>query len=228
MNRLQDLVFIVFIFFFIAACNKNSHKPQRPLDPWAFRSNLDKQPRMLTLALDPECNVAYDLAHCTLYKVWKGGVTLEGAVYTSKKNVQPTTWGRSYFSDSIRPFQWIAEINGRKDSFQIINKGYVFRDNQIYLKFLLIPSSKDTIHIEERPEFIRDETGNPALERTFKTSGVKDDITISIKSRDTVFKLKANNTCRFVSNFNSLPMQYHPDQQEEYDHRGRYYMEKSD
>ena len=82
---------------------------------------------------------------------------MEGAAYTDKKNVQPTSWGTSYFSDSSRPFRWIVEMDGKKDSFQIVNKGYVFRNNQIYLKFLLIPSSKDTIYIEERPEFISDE-----------------------------------------------------------------------
>lgn len=229
MNRFQNLVLIAVIIFCFAACdNKKPDKYQRARDPWAFRSVLDRQPRMLTLALDSECYVAYDLAHCTLYKAWKGGVRMEGAAYTDKKNVQPTTWGTSYFSDSLHPFKWIVEIDGKKDLFQIINKGYVFQDNQVYLKFLLILSSKDTIHIEERPEFIRSATGKPALERLFKTSDVQDGITISLESRDTTFQLKANKTSRFVNYFNSLPAQFPPEQQEEYDHRGRYYMEKSD
>ena len=119
-------------------------------------------------------------------------------------------------------------MDGKKDSFQIVNKGYVFQDNQIYLKFLLIPSSKDTIYIEERPEFIPSEIGKPALERLFKTSGVPEGITISLESRDTTFRLKANTTSRFVIYFNPLPAQFPPKQQEEYDHRGRYCMEKSD
>ena len=225
MNRFQNLVFIAVIIFCFAACNnKRPGKYQRARDPWAFRSVLDKQPRMLTLALDPECYVAYDLAHCTLYKAWKGGVSMEGAAYTDKKNVQPTTWGTSYFSDSVHPFKWIVEIDGKKDSFQIVNKGYVFQDNQVYLKFLLILSSKDTIRIEERPEFIRNEKGKQGLERSFKTSGVPEGITISLQSRDTSFQLKANKTSRFVNYFNSLPAQFPPEQQEEYDHRGRYYM----
>jgi len=229
MKRFQNLVFIAVIIFGFAACdNKNPGKYQRARDPWAFRSVLDKQPRMLTLALDPECFVAYDLAHCTLYKAWKGGVSMEGAVYTDKKNVQPTTWGTSYFSDSLHPFKWMVEMDGKKDSFQIVNKGYLFQGNQVYLKFLLIPSSKDTIHIEERPEFIRSDNGSPALERSFKTSGVPKGITISVESRDTSFQLTANNTSRFIDNFKSLPAQFPPDQQEQYDHRGRYFMEKSD
>jgi len=48
---------------------------------------------------------------------------MEGAAYTDKKNIQPTTWGRSYFSDSLHPFKWMVEMNGKKDSFQIVNRG---------------------------------------------------------------------------------------------------------
>src|SRR5687767_9298883 len=189
----QFCVVIAAIILCFTACDKKeSNKFQRARDPWAFRSVLDKQPRMLTLALDPECYVAYDLAHCTLYKAWKGGVSMEGAAYTDKKNVQPTSWGTSYFSDSLHPFKWIVKLDGKKIPFQIINKGYVFKNNQINLKFLLIPFSKDTIYIEERPEFIPGEKGKPALERSFKTSGVPEGVTISLESRDTIFKLKAN------------------------------------
>ena len=224
----ECLVIISIIFFFLLACNKKSSTPNRPLDPWAFRSVLDKKPRMLTLALDPECYVAYDLAQSALYKVWKGGVSMEGAAYTSKKNVQPTTWGTSYFTDSLYPFKWIVEIDEKKDSFQIVNKGYVFRDNQITLKYLIIPASKDTIEIEEQPEFIRTENGMPALERIFKTSGVPRGITISLESHDTTFTLKSNNTSSYTNYFNSLPTQFSPDHEDEFDHRGRYYMEKSD
>ncbi|MEP7107133.1 MAG: c-type cytochrome [Ferruginibacter sp.] len=229
MIRSQNLVFIVFILFYLSACNnKKPGKFQRPSDPWAFRSVLDMQPRMLTLALDTACYVAYDLAHCTLYKAWKGGVRMEGAPYTDKKNVQPTSWGASYFTAGNYPFKWIVEVDGKKDSFQIVSKGYVLQDNQACLKYWMILSSKDTIYLEERPEFIQSEKGKPALERSFKTSGVPDGVTISLESRNETFKLKANKTSRFVSNFNSLPAQFLPAQQEEYDHRGRYFMEKSD
>lgn len=114
MIKFQHRVLIGFIIVCLAAGCKKSGKIQRPRDPWAFRSVLDKKPRMLTLALDTACYVAYDLAHCTLYKVWKGGVTMEGAAYTNKKNVQPSTWGQSYFSDSLHKFTWVAERNGKK------------------------------------------------------------------------------------------------------------------
>ena len=89
MHQLQKFIFLVSIFYCAACSDKKSATIQRPIDPWAFRSVLDMKPRMLTLALDTECYVAYDLANCKLYKAWKGGVLMEGAPYTNKKNVQP-------------------------------------------------------------------------------------------------------------------------------------------
>jgi cytochrome c len=153
---------------------------------------------------------------------------MEGAAYTNKKNVQPTTWGESYFSDSLQKFKWVAEVDGKKDSSRVVSKGYVFKDNQIYLKFELILSSGDTIHIEERPEFIRSDTGKPGLERLFKISASPDGLTISLKSSDTTFMLNTKKVTSLVTYFNPLPAQYPPQLQEEYDAMGKYWMEKSD
>ena len=183
---------------------------------------------MLTLVLDSACYVAYDLSRCNLYKVWKGGVTLEGAAYTNQKNLQPITWGTSYVSDSLPDFNWIAERDGKKDLSKIVNKGYVLKDNHIQLKFDLILSSGDTIHIAENPEFIRSEKGRPGLERLFKTSTIPDGTIVSLKSRDSTFTLNSNKTTRSVTYFNELPAQFPPQPEEELDNRGRYWMEKSD
>ena len=96
---------------------------------------------------------------------------MEGAAYTNKKNVQPTAWGESYFSDSLQKFKWAAEFDGKIDSSKIVNNGYIFRNNQIYLQYQLILSTGDTVHIQERPEFVRNESGSPGLERLFEISG---------------------------------------------------------
>jgi cytochrome c len=229
MIRFQTTGFIAIIIFCLAACtHKKPAKIQRPRDPWAFRSVLDKKPRMLTLALDSACYVAYDLAHCTLYKAWKGGVMLEGAAYTNKKNVQPTTWGTAYYDDIVQHSKWIAEFNGKQDSSRVVSKGYLFQDDQIYLKYLLILSRGDTIHIEERPEFVRSKTGQPGLERSFKVSGMPDGVTVFLEARDTSFALNAKRQNALITYFNPLPSQSPPRAEEEYDSRGRYWMEKSD
>ena len=229
MVRFKNAVSIVFICCLLAACdNKKPGNVHRPKDIWFFRSVLDLHPRMLTLALDSQCYIAYDLAHSKLYRVWKGGVTLEGAAYTDKKNLQPTSWGTSYVADSVLHFEWIAERDGKNDLSRIVNRGYAIRDNRIYLKFELLLLSGDTIRVEEHPEFIRSETGRPGLERLFKTSGIPGGVTVSLKSRDSTLTLNPNKTTRSANYFNNLPAQFRPKPQEESDHRGRYWMEKSD
>ncbi len=228
MHQLHKFIFLVSIFYCVACSDKKSATIQRPIDPWAFRSVLDKKPRMLTLALDTECYVAYDLANCKLYKAWKGGVLMEGAPYTNKKNVQPESWGTAYLSDTTQQSGWVVELNGKKDSFNIISKGYLFRENEIYLKYNLILSSRDTIHVEERPEFFRNESGNPGLARSFMLSGVPEGVHVFLNWAKTKFPLVSNSSSRIANYFESLPPQHPPQLEEGYDHRGKYFMEKSD
>src|ERR1044072_1647094 len=113
------LFYLLILVTLVVSCSEKHGKRMRPRDPWAFRSVLDKQPRMLTIALDTACYAAYDLANCKIYKVWKGGVTVEGAAYTDKKNVQPTIWGTPYATDLENTWS----LNNA-DSFKIICKGY--------------------------------------------------------------------------------------------------------
>ena len=228
MHQLQKFIFLVSIFYCAACSDKKSATIQRPIDPWAFRSVLDMKPRMLTLALDTECYVAYDLANCKLYKAWKGGVLMEGAPYTNKKNVQPESWGTAYVSDTTQQSGWVVELNGKKDSSYIISKGYLFRKNEIYLKYNLILSSRDTIHVEERPEFFRNESGTPGLARSFILSGVPEGVRVFLNWAKTKFPLVSNSSSRIANYFETLPAQHPPQLEEGYDHRGKYFMEKSD
>ncbi|MBL7699776.1 MAG: c-type cytochrome [Chitinophagaceae bacterium] len=220
-------LFFVFLFVqLISSCTTQDKKISRPRDPWAFRSVLDKQPRMLTLALDTACYAAYDLANCKLTKVWKGGVTLEGAAYTDKKNVQPVSWGTSYTDDPEN--SWKVLVNGKNDSFRIVNKGYRFVNNQVILNHQVILSSGDTIRIEELPEFVRNGNNDPGLSRTFTTHNVPGGVSVSIASRSKDFELPVNSSADLVTWFKQLPQQFPVASQGEYDHRGRYWMEKSD
>jgi cytochrome c len=229
MISFKNQLFISFLICFLAACgDKKPDTIQRPRDPWAFRSVLDRQPRMLTLALDSACYVAYDLARCTLYKAWKGGVTMEGTVYTARKNVQPTSWGTAYQSDSLQQLAWTVASEGRAIPSHIEHKGYTFKGDQIYLQYALILSSGDTIQVEERPEFVQSEAGKPGLERVFSTSAVPEGISVSLQFPGTTFPLQSNKSTRLVTYFAPLPAQYPPQPQAGMDHQGKYWMEKSD
>ncbi|MEO5602306.1 MAG: c-type cytochrome [Cyclobacteriaceae bacterium] len=226
--KLQKLIFFILLILLVSACEKKTNIHQRPLDPWAFRSVLDRKPRMITLALDSNFYVAYDLASCTLYKAWKGGVSMEGTAYSDKKNVQPSSWGTDYLSDSIQHFKWNVERGGKIEKSRIVSKGYFLKDNQIHLKFILILSTGDTIRFEERPEYVENEAGDPGLERSFKMHTIPEGITVSLLSTDTILRLKDKEMTQLITYFKKLPTQTPPRPEAEYDHRGRYFMEKSD
>lgn len=227
-SKIPFLTVLIFTALSFTSCRKDTRVPQRPIEPWVFRSVLDKKPRMLTIALDTNCYVAYDLSRCTLYKVWKGGVLMEGTAYTNKKNVQPLSWGKAYLADSARIHRWAAKKEGQKQKLRMVNKGYAFRDGGIYLKFLMILPSGDSIRIEERPEFIENENGDPGLERLFALSKVPQDVTVSLQSRTDTVELRRDATTTISLYFQKLPRQFPPAAAESYDHRGRYWMEKSD
>ncbi|HUQ64509.1 MAG TPA: c-type cytochrome, partial [Flavitalea sp.] len=184
-----------------------------------------RKPRMLTIALDTACYAAYDLANCKLYKVWKGGVLMEGAAYTDKKNIQPTSWGTAY-SDNIHN-KWIVNKNNQPDSFKIISRGYRFNNNSITLLHYIILSTHDTMRIEEVPEFISD-NNHPVFQRTFTTNHIPEEVVISLASANDTFQLPVNGIAVLANNFKPLPQQFPVAAAGEYDHRGRLWMEKSD
>lgn len=222
-------IFLLSLISLLSAC-KTEVVPEveRPMDPWAFRSVLDKRPRMLTLALDSACYVAYDLSRSTLYKAWKGGVMMEGTVYTDKKNVQPTSWGAAYFSDSLDRTTWEVEMSGKRERPGVIHKGYRFRSGGIELNYALVLSSGDTLQIQERPAFVRDDGGKPGLERVFKTTNVPKGGEIFLRMPDSLLLLTPNGTTRSIAYFDPLPTQSPPKLEDSYDHLGRYWMETSD
>ncbi|MDH5251201.1 MAG: cytochrome C [Cyclobacteriaceae bacterium] len=225
----HKLIFVAFALYALSSCDTGKPEvPHRPMDPWAFRSVLDKQPRMLTLALDSSCYIAYDLSRCTLYKAWKGGVTLEGAPYTDKKNVQPMSWGKAYFTDSLHVARWVTTINGKKSTAKVISKGYSFHNDQIGLSYEIRLATGDTIRIREQPEYILGKNGEPGLERIFSATGIPSGVVVSLYSTDGTLSFDGNKTTRVLRYFEALPAQFPPKQEAEYDHRGRYFMEKSD
>lgn len=226
----RNYLFIYLVIFLLPGCtDRNNVRPERPLDPWVFRSVLDKKPRMLTIAFDSACYAAYDLSRCALDKVWKGGVSMQGAVYSDKKNVQPTSWGAAYYEDNNTESVWRVEARHRMLHARVVNKGYILEDERIMLKYLLILDSGDTVRVSERPEFIRERhTNRPGLERIFVTSGVPDGLAVSIRWGHQSHALKANQATRIVEYYDTLPPQSPPVQTGQFDHVGKYWVENSD
>ena len=96
----------------LTSCRSEFKSTSRSQDPWIFRSVLDNRPRMLTMALQNHLYAAYDTEQCGLYKVWQGGVQLEGVAYTNVKNLQPTSWGNTFWEDPSRTSPWSIQNGG--------------------------------------------------------------------------------------------------------------------
>jgi cytochrome c len=229
MIHLLRLLLPVLLFStLVAAGLPKANDVPRPVSPWAIRSVLDKKPRMLTLALDNECYVAYDMAHCAFYKAWKGGIALHGAPYTGKKEVQPTSLGAAYLTDTTTKEAWIVQRKGQNLPVKVQSKGYVFRKNQIYLQYELILSPKQRIRIEERPEFVRSLEGLPGLERTFFTQGFPPQVTVTLQTASAMVPLNPQGSTLHHVFFEPLPVQYPPNPPRVYAHKGIPLLENSD
>jgi len=227
--RYLGVYFILAVLLGIAGCKESAVHYERPMDPWAFRSVLDKKPRMLTLALHPELFVAYDLGNSQLYKIWKGGVLLEGTVYTNKKNIQPTTWGVPYQTQEALLNKWQVYHQGQALSDLVIRqKGYAFENNQIWLDYQVDHPDIGSISIKEKPEYIIDNQGKPGLERVFTITGLPENSDIVLFSAQDKFSMAKNGTHQLLTYFDPISEQFPPSLGDQYDHLGILRMETSD
>ena len=153
----------------------------RPLSPWAFRSVLDQQPRMLTLALNDNVWAAYNTQHSALYKVWKGNVNLDGAVYTTAHGPQPSTLGDTYF-ENTHAQPWLIQKEGQTQSATIQYKGHHFEHGQVILQYTASLSDGTTMQISERPEFTQTKDGLYGFERLFTTTNVPSGVSVQLKT----------------------------------------------
>jgi len=183
---------------------------------------------MFSLALDSACYVAYDLEHCALYKAWKGGISWEGTVYNETKVAQPTSWGKSYLQNDSTTGMWTIEKNGTPSKAATRFLGYRFQNNQVYLKYKLITQS-DSIEVEERPEFIRNDKGEPGLERKFETFNVGPQTSVVLKTTTGPLHLESNASTISQNFYEEIPPQSPPviDPKEAGD-LGKYWIERSD
>ncbi len=226
-NNKYPMLLGLVVFIGLASCQQK-REIERPLDPWAFRSVLDRKPRMLTLALDSACYVAYDLANLKLYKVWKGGVLLEGTVYTNKKNIQPSSWGTPYLEEDDLYNEWRI-LNGESEvSAEWQYKGYALKDKQIRIRFEARLGNGDVIQIEEHPEFVRDDEGKPGLERSLLVRGLPSNYKLELCSSAQCVSWGESGKQVLQTFFEPLPKQEPPALSDKYDHLGILKMEMSD
>lgn len=170
--------------------------PVRGRDPFVFRSVLDGRPRIVTLALSKEMFLAYDAQNCGVYKVWKGGVELKGAVYTTVHGEQPVSWGESY-TRGLDGDVWMAEQGGKRIECRARWLGYFFTNKRANLLYEVRLADGRHVTVQESTEFATSESlfndtqleelhlvhGTPVWLRTWRTEGLPDGLTIVLRMR---------------------------------------------
>ena len=176
MRKHQLLLIALFSLTLFICCEsdpnssilKNNHvEYERPYSPWVFRSVLDSIPRMITLALNEQMWVAYSTQECRLYKVWKGFVNFDGAVYNTVHGPQPSTIGDAYIVNSINN-PWYILKDGQKEIPEIQYKGHRLNDGQVTLLYDLISTNGKIVRVEETPEFLSNEKSTNGFSRLFR------------------------------------------------------------
>ena len=163
---LLSTALVLVLYFGCDTRNAKSSQYDRPHDPFVFRSVLDGQPRMLTVALHDNMWAAYDTETGTLDKVWRGGINLDGAVYTTHHGPQPSSLGDAWFENQYDQ-PWT--IDGQAATVRY--RGHRLEDDgQATLLYDLSAAGK-TIRVEETPEFVVNKSGQPGFQRRFKLDG---------------------------------------------------------
>src|SRR6187401_688725 len=189
---LRTFLLILALFQF-TACSKKQAKsegPDRPAQPWVFRSVLDQQPRILTIALHDDLWVAYHTDSCSLYKAWKGYVHLQGAVYDNNHGPQPISIGDNWlFNPYLRP--WSVKHDGKEMLQEVRYAGHAIHQGRAQVMYNLMLSDGKTIRINEQPEYV-EKDGQKGLERAFSVQDLPEGYEVSLALQVTSIALPQN------------------------------------
>ena len=145
-----------------------------------FRSVLDDRPRIATLYLKDSLCLAFDTEHCGIYKIWKGGIRKEGAVFTHIKNIQPTSWGDVFYDNPLASFPISVYLEGEKLNSRHQFKGYEITENAVFFKYTIAISGFDTIGVKEKYSITRDNGKNVSLLRHFEFNNLDEKLRLNL------------------------------------------------
>lgn len=188
----KNLLLLSLIFMSFGCINKSGLDKVRPIGHWVFRSVLDRNPRMVTLALSDGMWVSYHAETGAMYKAWKGSVYFDGAVYTTAHGPQPISIGNSYIENKYKN-PWFL-LSG-KDTVSTVFKyrGHRFVDGKAQLMYSLTADSmSQPILIYEELETSKTASGSPVLERTYVTENVPNGMKVGLKTNISSVVVESN------------------------------------
>jgi cytochrome c len=188
----QYIVFILFFGYFVG-CKKNAtSNTSRPIDHWVFRSVLDWNPRMITMALSDQMWVSYHAETGALYKAWKGSVYFDGAVYTTAHGPQPISIGNSYMENKHKNPWFVISANDTIPTTYHY-RGHRFLNGKVQLMHgLSSVNFKTPVLIYEEVETSGSKGGSPILERTFTTENIPDGFSVGLKTNISSIVVESN------------------------------------
>ena len=190
---MKNILLFSLLLLLAASCQKETEfKPDRPHDPWVFRSVMDSLPRMLTVALHDDLWASYSTRTGALYKAWKGAVNFDGAVYTTVHGPQPSTLGNSWFVNKYNEKPFVLVKNGKEAPAELQYRGHRIENNQVWLNYELTMSDGTIIKIAERPEYVNKDDRQTGFERTFKTENVPADTEVHFMTNVGSISLKTS------------------------------------
>lgn len=167
-------LFVLFTLISLMACNASDSGDgdyDRPYDTWVFRSVLDQRPRILSIALHKNLWLAYNAQTGALYRAWKGGVDLVGAVYNTAHGPQPISIGDAFFVNT-KEDPWTVVRNGKEEKPKIQYRGHRFNKGQVSVQSELMLDDGTVVRVRETPEYITNTFGQTGLERLFSVENL--------------------------------------------------------
>ncbi|HEX8547858.1 MAG TPA: hypothetical protein VF691_12905 [Cytophagaceae bacterium] len=194
-NRLA----IAFALYTSFCCGQEIKRPQ---ELWVFRSVLDSRARVITVALHEDLYVAYDGNSGGLIKIWKEGVVLDGAVYTTKHGPQPTSLGKAYSKGIVDEPNWFIYKDDKPVETKVQFRGYTWKNNKVIFHYRLTAVNSVSIDIDETPEYTFNTKDNKiGLDRRFMIKDMPAGYTVGLKvySENMVKKTDFATDGRFVT-----------------------------
>ncbi len=148
----KSIFFLIILLGLLASCSQPV-KYDRPRDTWAFRSVMDLQPRMFTLALNKDLYVTYSLEKGKIYKAWQGSVNFDGAVYTTAHGIQPTSEGYPFIEDNSDNISWELVSGDQHIQPNVKYVAYTRIKGQAAIDFELSDGKGNRVIVRQIPEY---------------------------------------------------------------------------
>lgn len=161
MNLKPFFCFLLCSYLLCSCFVQTDEIVERPSDLWIRNTVLDQKIRILALQFIKEGYGAFDTRLCSWYKVWRGGIHWDGAVFNAIKTIQPASWGQDFIVNQDTISHWKCQDLLLTPQF----KGYLVSDaQQIQLLYRLV-CGLDTITVTETPELYLIENNKIVFER---------------------------------------------------------------